>query len=525
MSYLKNVLSNNAIYLVIGVLAALVVVSVTDQAVLALFVILVCIAVAVLLILAKSGLVTPLLLLGLGFSLIINPNKTFEDPENFFGYSGAMYYYIALQDMILVLLVAIMASPKKIVRYQPGVRLNGRFPVIIMSVYLGWTLLTVFLAENSAVGFTQWLYEIRQAVLFLFMGVMLARLPRPEMESAIRLITLGLAGGIFCEALLVICEYVGLLTDFSFMGLRVKSFDETLGGTVIRRVGGTYMHPNALSMPMAVLLPFLAVKAIDNREHKLFRLVLAGAALCAALCLILTLSRGAMLGLAGAVGLGGLLFLTVSGSMTFVRKHLRYFVLGGIGVVILGLIFSGPIVRKFTESDPENVISRLNLNKMSEEIIAEYPLAGVGLNNANVVGPKYSYYRTYEMIFKIPPVVHNIYLLVASEIGLVGVGLWLLFIFSVLATGARALYVKGLEMRDKLLLLALIIGMLNFLISDLVGYSLRVLEVGFLSWWILGLLLAVAKTVLNRPYVVEAPGNTADKAGAPNGTGPTKNLP
>jgi O-antigen ligase len=133
--------------------------------------------------------------------------------------------------------------------------------------------------------------------------------------------------------------------------------------------------------------------------------------------LILSKSRGAWV--AYPFAMAGTVFLTYGKSI--IRKNVFVKILGlaflGIALIVS---FSPFIIERFLGKDYQAMAVRMPLNKAALSIISQFPVFGVGLNNFSEV------FKTYDvtghaMIFRgYKHVVHNIYLLVATETGIVG---------------------------------------------------------------------------------------------------------
>jgi len=76
-------------------------------------------------------------------------------------------------------------------------------------------------------------------------------------------------------------------------------------------------------------------------------------------------------------------------------------------------------------STEEAISQRVELIKIATQMIRSSPLAGIGLNNFIVRLPEF---WTVQSIYWLQPV-HNIFLLIAAEAGLVGLVVFLWFLF------------------------------------------------------------------------------------------------
>jgi O-antigen ligase len=97
-------------------------------------------------------------------------------------------------------------------------------------------------------------------------------------------------------------------------------------------------------------------------------------------------------------------------------------------IVIGGFLFSSttPRLRAFGKIQPESLTLRQDLNIAAIEMIKKSPIIGVGLGNFLVRLPEF--YQGKGQVRFLQPA-HNIYLMIAAETGLVGLGLFLWFLF------------------------------------------------------------------------------------------------
>lgn len=93
---------------------------------------------------------------------------------------------------------------------------------------------------------------------------------------------------------------------------------------------------------------------------------------------------------------------------------------------------------------------RLIYQKIAWEMVKQRPFLGVGLNNFQVES-----HRFFPKGCELPSKVHNIYLLIAAETGLIGMSSFLLFIFSLLKKARSCI-----QTQEGILLLSLFLGFL-----------------------------------------------------------------
>jgi len=151
--------------------------------------------------------------------------------------------------------------------------------------------------------------------------------------------------------------------------------------------------------------------------------------------LILTLSRSGWLSFSVAFGM----IMVVTFFHPLIK---RKFVFGRIviilGTLLLVVAMSGTIMKRITKSDSGAVSFRWEWMTVAVKMANDKPILGFGLNSFVWSMPPYTKYGNYSgVIDKYGddlPVVHNIYLLVLSEQGVIGLMLFLLFFFHLFRT-------------------------------------------------------------------------------------------
>lgn len=444
-------------------------------------------------VIARMGLVRSLLLFAFGISMILNPNKFFVGKEYVLSFGGIPAYFLSLTDLCLILLLCLPSPGKRSNGFRGGPSKGIMF--VTLGMYVAFLLLSLYNAPDRELVFTQFVFEIKCMVLFLVVAFGLDHGKGEEViERTVMPMMYGLACGVIMETGAAVAEYVRLIpTSFNVVGIEVGGFQEVLGGMQIDRVGGTYRHPNYLAVPMAVLLaPLASAALISSGVKKLFFYAATGGALVS---LVLTLSRGGWLAACITILALGILTVSAPGGKAWLTRHKA-----SLGFVVLFLLvilaaFSGTIYRKLFLSDPLNVQARAELNRMALDMISDHPLMGVGLNNAIVAGSDYGYFAVYELAAGLPPVVHNIYLLIASEIGIPGLLAFLAFLASVIGYAWRGIRAPG-GGRLNILLCGLAAGMWGYLAADMFGPSLRKLEIAYQLWWHIGMVVLMSRLTL-----------------------------
>jgi O-antigen ligase len=222
-----------------------------------------------------------------------------------------------------------------------------------------------------------------------------------------------------------------------------------VGGTFLRAYG-VFGQPNPYGGYLASLIPlslglFLAARAASSRWGNPWVLAAVGGILT--LGLLMSLSRGGMLGLAGAV-----LLMLVIGS-----RRWRPAVLAGLLALSLGVLafpfglLPGPLqgvvggfLGGFSIFDvrgvvptPANfsIIQRLAVWSSAWSMWLEHPWLGIGVGNFGVLYPRYAL-----PFWDFPQEhAHNYYLNLLAETGVVGLAAYLIFFASLLAFAGQGL--------------------------------------------------------------------------------------
>lgn len=191
------------------------------------------------------------------------------------------------------------------------------------------------------------------------------------------------------------------------------------------RIGALFGHPNLLAVYLMMNVS-IGIAMLFCRISALAKFFVASVVVLGIVATVLTLSRSGWISLAVACSL----ILAIS----FTHPRLRrQYVFARIGAIVAGLllvgVMSGPIIKRITQSDVGAVDFRWEWMAVSWAMIQEKPVLGFGLNSFTWQMPPYTKYQTYEGVMdkygENLPVVHNIYLLVWSEQGTVGLVLFL----------------------------------------------------------------------------------------------------
>lgn len=283
-----------------------------------------------------------------------------------------------------------------------------RFPVPILVCICLFVIGNIYSSLSPLVSFYKWLRVLEFAAFGWYIA---------KTKPSFHLLTLVLCIPIFYSSLLAIAQF---LFQHSIGGvwwfLGERTFDSATPGIArvnwcwsiaacreLLRPYATFPHPNVLGGFLAVGLPMVFIIALSHdrmsRSKKIFLYITF---LLGLIALILTFSRSAWI-----VGALGILF-------SLILKRKSTWVL--LVAVCIGLACI-PYIRTLTPAS-ESVSVRQNLNRAAFALWKSYPLFGTGLGTFIMELPRISSSRD---LFFLQPV-HNVYLLLLSETGIIGFG-------------------------------------------------------------------------------------------------------
>jgi len=298
---------------------------------------------------------------------------------------------------------------------------NFKFQIGLLATIV---LIGIFFSNNQAVGW----YGLLKLVEFVFLGFYIA--------GNIKKLNLGivlfmLSAGILLESFLAIFQYVnqGSIDGiFYFFGERTFSSmtpgiaNASINGELVLRPYGTFSHPNVLAGFLVIAMTLISSK-LKVKSSKFRKSITMVSLVVGTVALLLTMSRIAIL-----IWLFILLTLVfIKTKKYFKNKFIIYYLL--FIILIVGSIFwLSPLRFRFFDikTTDESVVKRQELINDSFTMIKSNPIFGVGLNNFLVELP--SVHKQTNNVFYLQPV-HNIYLLILTQIGMIGLAFFTWFIF------------------------------------------------------------------------------------------------
>lgn len=321
--------------------------------------------------------------------------------------AGAHTMGISLQDVfvIMILVVWIVES----VLHKNGSVRGFKFLTIPIILYIEICILTLIWAPRIDLA----MMEIVSMVKVFILYFVLANQIRDKQD--LKLVVWGLVLAVGFQGALALMQTIkGGTIGLAFLG------EAPIAGEVkesVWRVMGTLGHPNRLAMFLEILLPvcfgfFLVEKRGRNRI-----IVLASFGL-GFLALVMTGSRGAWIAF----------FIAMIILFYFAVRHklMKLSTLFGTALVFvilissIALMFTKMIEARLYGDDHGSAMSRIPMIQIAFNLIKAHPYGGVGINNYQVVMKNYNNTILGRRFRTIPRPVHNMYLLVMGETGLIG---------------------------------------------------------------------------------------------------------
>lgn len=294
----------------------------------------------------------------------------------------------------------------------------------LVGLYAMWLLLAFALGLRFAMPTSTILRQFAETLLSIGLVFVLTDLLRDV--KALRRLVLVVMLAIGIQALTATMLWV-LPDDLTEVILvRLSRFGYPDGGVIryiednpdlAERAIGTWVDPNALGGILAISAAMIAPQVFASKPVLRYRWLTLGVIGLVALALILTFSRASMLAFATAV-------LVISLFPGY-RRYLAVLMVGALALLILPQTqdYIERFAQAFTASDRATQM-RLGEYGDAFELISRYPISGVGFTGT----PEIDLYTN----------VASLYLIMANQIGLVGLGLFAVMILGVFLYGWRS---------------------------------------------------------------------------------------
>jgi len=315
-------------------------------------------------------------------------------------------------------------------------KLNVSRETFLLLLFIGWVVISIFWSPLKEIALFRALSVIEVAILaFLAFNFALQNRARPL------LIETALIFGGTIQVLIAVSQFIinkSLGVKFlgeSILGHNLPGVAKfTIDGVKHIRPYGTFPHPNILAgfllAPIMILFGLIAERLQKNRSRltvshetivgRFSTPILVILLIFLFFGLFITFSRSALI----AIALGGLIFWWQKLKLLSWRLK-RLLLTSLILLLFLGGYFVSQTKLNFIFSEQSLEERNIYLN-VSHETIASHPVSGLGMGQ--FVSREFFLHPDLPG-WQYQPV-HNVYLLIASELGIIGLALFLLFILT-----------------------------------------------------------------------------------------------
>lgn len=319
-------------------------------------------------------------------------------------------------------------------------------------------------ADNTSVAMSVASELLKNLVIFL---VLVGFLTTPE-RTLVAARTVALLIG--AVAALSVYQYASGRFDTNFFGYANASYLQIEGETHGWRLTGPLPDANFFAQLLLTALPIPIALALSEQRWT-FRAVAALCAVAIIITIVLTNSRGALLG------------VVVVAFASLVLSRRRAFLLPGLvfGLALVALLvpvstferaLAGIETARLLLGDADivgdpAVIQRISVMRAAMRMFADNPLFGVGPGQFPTNYEVYS--LRYALDMTAPPAAHNLYLEIAAEQGVAGLILFAGFVLTALTFAGRALRHLQLDPASQhtYLLSAMILGVIGYLATSI----------------------------------------------------------
>jgi putative inorganic carbon (HCO3(-)) transporter len=263
---------------------------------------------------------------------------------------------------------------------------------------------------------------------------------------------------------------------FDFLRHRVINKDEAL-----HRINASFVHPNDFGAFIISVLP-LSMLFLALFLSKLKRFLLCVISIAGIYCLLQTSSRAAWLGFFCAA----LIFLL------FYNKRIALIAMGALASLFFvfphGMERVTSLFRYFLKGETNTVWERIQLWKGTSIMIGEHPVLGFGINTFSKYFPQYKPPDYPDVRY-----CHNSYLQMWSEIGIIGLAVFLLIVVTIVMGAIRYLKINKDRSLRWWMLLSLTAGYVAFLVQSGFDTNLYSLVLTTLFWSLSAVVVALTQ--------------------------------
>jgi len=344
--------------------------------------------------------------------------------------AGAHTAGISIRDIFVLLILAVwiiekISNEELRMRFFPSITI----PALI---YLEICLVTFLWAPRVDLATLEIIQMTKVFILYLILANNLRDV------SDVRFVVWALLATVALEGTVAIAQMItGKTLGLSFLGeypVRLQY------GMRYVRAAGTLGHPNKLAMYLEIILPLAAglFYSSKTQRDRIIAAIIFGVGVTA---LILTSSRGGWIAFFVSIIL--FIFIIIKRRMVELKTIIGPSIIMFLIIITLTASFWGAIHKRVTGDDHGSAMGRIPLIQVALRIIQAHPIGGVGLNNYAEIMKEYDNTILGRRFTRLERPVHNTYLLITAETGIIGFMAFAWFMFSVFFAA-----IKGARMPD-----------------------------------------------------------------------------
>jgi putative inorganic carbon (HCO3(-)) transporter len=393
---------------------------------------------------------------------------------------GAKGWTISLIDIPLIALYLLwlfenLNHQKKSINWFPA------FTVPFFG-FISISLLSLLQANYVELGLFQILLLIKRFLLVFYIA------NQVNDERTVKWILIALFLGCLLQSGIGLAQYMkGGKIGLYLLGERPDDIDLLSTGAFenLARVTGTFWHSNGFAFYLQMIIP-LGIGVILLGSNGTYRISISILMIFGFIVLILTLSRGAWLSF--IVSILYLVWHYLKRIRVKISSLFPRLLVAMIILLLAALLFGSTIYDRFVIDDYGSAESRVPMMKTALNIISHHPIIGIGINNYaetmiqyDVTGNDFSLYRP----------VHNLFLLIAAESGLIGLICFAWALIAAMRMGMKAL--KNKNNFNAGIIIGMVAGLLGLIGHAQVDFVL--LDCMNIFWIYLGLLCALSNKI------------------------------
>jgi len=429
------------------------------------------------------------------FILALTYNRQFFSFEWLMGPEGSRGLYWVPGDVPLLMLAVVQLAERALgVAERPALRVPAALVAWPAMAFLVPCVISMLVAERPDWAFADLVRVVKFTLIVVWLQ---ATMTRSMWWTAIA--TLG--ASVLIQSALGVLQ-VALRADRSLLsavGLGTDAVLVTESGeidTLENRARGTLAHPNFLAPYLLGLLPALLGVVLYSRIG-LVRLLAALVLMVGIAGMVATKSRAPIA--LTAVALSMVTVVAVADRRLSLQAAMAGLVFAACAVAALAIPFMDAILERIYGDWNQSISFRATCNIAALKMWEDGPLFGIGLNNFTNGLERHAPFF-HDMVIELDRLrggavlramapVHNVYLLVLSEAGMLGLAGFVVLLLAILARMLRAFLISAGAVRG--IFLGLSVGMIVQFVQQQVDFSLWLDP----AWYTLALLMALTGSV------------------------------